>query len=605
MKRTLLFILVAALAFGGIAAAQVQTPFLIPREMAPDQGRSGGTVNIAVFASGGIRTFNPFIANDRTSSAIISSFLGAFLGVRYVDNVWRPYAAESWTISPDNRTITYRLRKGMRWSTGQPLTAEDYLTAWTIHANVDVGSNSYATTFVGDEQTRLVKVDDHTLRFELGATPSNIITKTAWLEPAPTWIFKPVYEQGGAKAVQAMWSVGTPPAQLPAVGPWVMRSFAQNERIEWVRNPNFDWVRLEAAPGDRLPYLEGFTQTLTANIDQSLALFLGGNAALFGPRNADDLRQITQARNQGTIAVEIIPNYGPSASSEFIILNFNALDPFKRNLFANARFRQAISHLINRPAIIETALGGLGRPAYGPVSPALTHFFQEFVTYPYNPERAAEILRGLGFTRRGPDGILIDAQRRRLEFGLITNTGSSTREATGRILVEEGHRVGVKVNFTTMAAGAMFDLLDAAARDAQGRAVERGFDAMISGLTGGDPDNPASKNVWTLGATLQDWNRPGTPDGPWAPFEVQLDRFSRLADQEPDFDRRKAIIDQWQRAVQENQPFIYTISPNAHLAYLTRVGGFYPRDKMNSVFGTYFVPGAGGLSAGINWFLRQ
>ncbi|MGC8107744.1 ABC transporter substrate-binding protein, partial [Salmonella enterica] len=65
-------------------------------------------------------------------------------------------------------------------------------------------------------------------------------------------------------------------------------------------------------------------------------------------------------------------NIGPNASSQFIVFNWNKKsDPFKRELFRSAKFRQAMSYLVNRQAVVDVVYGGFGTPTYTSIYPVL------------------------------------------------------------------------------------------------------------------------------------------------------------------------------------------------------------------------------------------
>jgi len=600
MKRALILGVALAVALAGFGAAQTANPFLIPKEFNPERGRPGGEVVLALFASGGVRTFNPILAQaDALSGDVMRSFNSAPLATRFVDMVWRPLAAESYTIAPDFRSVTYTLRRGMRWSDGTPLTTRDYALWWEMTQDARTNANFRVATIVGESLTRLVVIDERTMRFEFGEIPYSPLAKSS-PNVVPAHIFGPVWRERGPEGVLAMWGVDTPPAQLISVGPFRMTSFRQGERIEWERNPNFDWVRLEVAPGDRLPYFDRVTQIMTPDLIQNFALFRAGTTDVHGPRNADELRELTAAR-AGGMAIDIFPNFSLAASSQWIVFNFNSVDPWKANLFSNTNFRRAMSHLADRAGMVEAALGGLGRPAYSFVYQVWEHIYREFVTFSFNPERARELLRGLGFTRRDREGVLIDGTGRRLEFSLATNSGNPIREAAGRIFAAEAAKIGVRVNFAPIAFSVLVNQLLAPAQTPEGAPNDRGFDAILLGLVGGDPDQPIGANVFQLGTSLHAWNTSRVDIGPFAPWEIELDRLSKLAETQPDDAKRVEMIMRAQLVVQENLPFIYLISPSIHQARKSNLGGFYPVELMNAHFGTNFSFGS---AAGPAWFRR-
>lgn len=587
--------LALGLALTGLAAAQAANPFLVPAAYAPERGASGGTLTHATFTSGNsVTTWNPIAVRDTLTSRLIGRFLpGTPLVTRFIDNEWRPYLAESYEVAPDFRSITYRLREGVRWSDGTPLAVEDFQLWWEITATPEIQSNSYTTTLVGETPTRLVKVDDLTMRFEFGEVPFDVILKSA-SGVVPAHIFGPVWRDSGVQGVLNLWNLNTPPSQLVALNAFRMRSFSPDERIEWEPNPHFDWVRLEVAPQDRLPYLDRIVELLVPTQDQQLALFLGGTSDLLddgrqgsgSPRGADDLRTLVEARNRG-MAIEVHPNVSARNTKTYLFLNFNHVDPWKASLFRNSNFRKAMQYLIDADGMIEAAFGGLGSLRYSLVTPVAPQMMREFFSYDFDPERAAEMLRQLGFTRKDREGFLIDGTGRRLEFDLTTNAGNSQREAMGRVFAAEAAKVGVKVNFQPIAFNILVNQLVATAQDDNGRPQDRGFDGIIIGIGGGAPEFSFGANIYRLGALLHAWNTALPQFGPFQAFEVELDRLQKLYDTEPDPERRQALLDQAQRVDQEHLPYLRLPVANAHFARSARVGGVFPAELMNDYYGYY------------------
>ena len=96
-------------------------------------GIPGGRLVVATF--GDPKTFNPITANEQSSEEIYPASVRTLLGYDPIKQEVEPGLAESWTNSPDGKTWTFTLRKNLRWSDGEPLTADDVVFTWDVIYN--------------------------------------------------------------------------------------------------------------------------------------------------------------------------------------------------------------------------------------------------------------------------------------------------------------------------------------------------------------------------------------------------------------------------------------------------------------------------------------
>ncbi|MFD1730386.1 ABC transporter substrate-binding protein [Deinococcus malanensis] len=182
-------------------------------------------------------------------------------------------------------------------------------------------------------------------------------------------MFGKAYRAGGAEAIKKMWTLGTNPSEIVSPGMWTLNSYRAGERA--VLSENKFWGEWNKdSRGQALPYLDRYSFRIVSDLNAGLAAFLAGQIDAFAPRNADDLAQIKRAVDAGNLKATLIANQSPTAASQWIVFNWNkASDPAKQKLFRDVRFRRAMSHLANRQAMIQLALGGLGTENYYSVYP--------------------------------------------------------------------------------------------------------------------------------------------------------------------------------------------------------------------------------------------
>src|ERR1041385_7994933 len=138
-----------------------------PRITQCEPGNSGGRLSLAI--PGNPRTFNPVFANDVASDAVVRLLFSSLVIVNMESQQGEPGLAESWSVTPDGKTWTFKLRKNLRWSDGEPLTADDVVFTWN-----DVMYNRGFNLTMGDlfrsggKNFEVTKLDDTTVRVVTG-----------------------------------------------------------------------------------------------------------------------------------------------------------------------------------------------------------------------------------------------------------------------------------------------------------------------------------------------------------------------------------------------------------------------------------------------------
>ena len=128
-----------------------------------EPGIPGG--RFVVVSYGDPKTFNPVTANEQSSEEIYRHLFAALLGFDWPSQQVSPGLAESWTNSPDGKTWTFKLRKNLRWSDGEPLTADDVLfTCNDVIYNPDIDNVTRDALTVDGKKFLVTKLDDWTIQ---------------------------------------------------------------------------------------------------------------------------------------------------------------------------------------------------------------------------------------------------------------------------------------------------------------------------------------------------------------------------------------------------------------------------------------------------------
>lgn len=574
MKKT--WLVLAALTVLGAGFSQAQV-FNWPQKWTSakaGEAKRGGTLRNSTISD--FRTFNPFVTAEATNIPDIISGLHGLVQRDPTTGDWVEDMATSWTVSANKLEITFKIRKGMKWSDGKDVTADDWITTWKIHTDEKVESQAYDGFFINDKPIVLKKLDDYTLKFIYPKTDAEAFT-IANFTPWPDHIWGPVYKSEGAEGVKKMWGLNAKVDDIVTMGPWTIESYKPGERIILKRNPTFgEWNKDEA--GQALPYVDRYEWLIVKDLNAQLAAFLAGQIDLFGASTVDHISQIRKAIQGNNLDATIKVNASANSTSQFVVFNWNKKsDPVKQSLFRSAKFRQAISHITNRQAVIEVVFGGFGTPVYSSVYPVLTQWVNPNITkYDYNPQKASQILADLGYKKKDGEGYLVNGQGKRLEFNLATNSGNNVREQIGRLFVDEAKKVGIKINFTPIDFNTLVGQL-------QSKGDDRPWDAIIIGLSGGGLDWPFGSNVTPCDGGLHMYNMSGKCIDP---RETQTEALYDRGRTELDLAKRREIGNQMQKIESELLPVVYIAATNFHPAWNNRVGGQYPDKVINAIYGS-------------------
>ena len=352
-----------------------------------------------------------------------------------------PNLATSWEISEDAREYTFRLREGVKWSDGEPLTTEDIRFFVEDILNSDFyGSPPVQFVSGGGELVQLDVKDEHTVTFKF-KDPNGLFLydlASPYGAPPVLWAkhycaqFHPKYNPDidalMAEYSQETWidlfkfRCGTREKgdrwynpDKPTLEPWVIKEPYTGGATQVVleRNPYFWQVDPE---GNQLPYIDTVQYQIVQNPEAAILAGIGGQIDMQVEHFNDIQNRPVLLENQEKGDYRVIPTL-PTASSEVIIWpNLTHRDPKVRELLGNKEFRKALSLAINRQEIIDLVLLGQGEPwQIGP--PRDNPMFNEQLATQFtafDPDEANRILDEIGFDQRDGDGFRLDADGKRI-----------------------------------------------------------------------------------------------------------------------------------------------------------------------------------------------
>ncbi|MBD2741650.1 ABC transporter substrate-binding protein [Coleofasciculus sp. FACHB-1120] len=530
------------------------------------------------------KTFN-WVLNQEFPHVFLFTYEG-LTSENSVTGEIEPALAESWEISEDKRRIVFTLREGLKWSDGQPLTADDVVFTYEdVVLNKEILTDARDSLKIGTSGAfpQVRKLDARRVEFILPEPFAPFLrTTTGSKNDAIVILPKHALEDAvksknseGKPRLMSIWGVDTNPAEIIVNGPYKIESYTTSERVVFRRNPYY-WRR--DVQGNQLPYIDRIVWQITENMDTQLLQFRSNGLDTtdgWGRLRPEDFPLLKQEEKRGKFTVY---TGGPRSGTTFISFNLNKgrrngrplLDPVKSRWFNNLSFRQAVAYAIDRQAMINNTLRGLGEMQNSPISVQSSYYItsaEGLKVYEYNPEKSKKLLLSAGF-KYNNQGQLLDADGNRVQFTLITNAENQTRVSLGAQIKQSLSQIGIQVDFTPIAFNTLVDKL----------ANTLDWECYLLGFTGGiEPHNGA--NVWLPDGGLHSFNQDAVSGSKpiqgreVAAWEAEIGRLYIKAAQELDEVKRKEIYAQTQRITQEYLPMIYLVNPLSMSAVRDRVTG--------------------------------
>jgi peptide/nickel transport system substrate-binding protein len=505
------------------------------------------------------RSFNRLVARD-VPADLYTNLTGArLLRVNRATQELEPSIAESWTVSPDNRTFTLKLRDGVKWSDGAPFTSADVLFTFQAIYDPKVDSNLASALKIDGQPLAVSAPDAKTVVVTL---PHTFGPGIAMLDNVHL-VAKHKYEaslKAGTFAQQI--GVATPPAELAVLGPFKLTTYAPGQRLVFDRNPNY-WKKDEA--GVQLPYLDQVTFEIVPDQNAELVRLQSGQLDMLQQQvRAEDIATLRPLEQDGKLK---LIELGVGVDPDLFFFNLRSTywdkDP-RRDWITRKEFRKAISHAIDRESFANTVFLGAGVPIWGPITPGNKAWFSPNVPrYGYSLERAKEILEGIGLVNRDADPWLEDAGGAEVRFNTITYKGNSALERGAAILRDELAKIGVRVDVVPIEQGTLVQ-----------RMVKGDFETIMFGMTQSSLDPAMNSDFWLSSGSAHVWNM--SQPKPATDWEKEIDDLMVTVMSSVDQAERKTAFDRIQMIFAENLPAIYFVAPRLYMGASARVGGLTP-----------------------------
>jgi peptide/nickel transport system substrate-binding protein len=537
MKRILILALaVATLASGGCRRRTTETDAYRDAVSPPEEplvrevktvGRHGGRFVFGTTVPP--KTFNGLMALETSSLDIDTLLFTTLVSFDNATQKFGPALAKSWEVAPDGVTWTFHLRKGAAASDGHPITAEDVLFSFDVVYDPVLHPSMQDLLKAGSENFKVSAPDPYTIVINT-LKPNSALLDV--LTPGGGFLIMPKHALEAALkdgSFGSAYNVSTPPEKLVTTGAWRLGQYAPGEKVVLARNPYYYGFDPQK---QRLPYLNELVFLLVPDQDAADLKFRSGELDGLDNVKPENYKWYEEHQKDGAFTLYEL---GPQNNMYFFWFNLNRVqpavtgekpvvgkrvgdsftDPAKYAWFNNVVFRRAVSHAVDRDAMIQSVFFGYAKKNFSLDTPANKEWYiADLPRYDYDPAEARRLLASLGWKDKDGDGVLEDTHGNVVSFTLKTNADNLIRVGMANFVKDDLAKVGIKVNLAPVDFNTLITNLRS---DFQ-------YDAILLGLQAGVPPSPSNgQNVWRSSGDAHQWfvkqQKPATPE------DARIDRL--------------------------------------------------------------------------------
>ena len=491
-----------------------------PSETAPV---SGGTAIVGTGAD--FDVLNELASTSAITDQVIGHVLFQNL-LAYDDSLhYAPMLADTFWVAEDGMSATFRIREGVRWHDGVPVTADDVV--WSFEVSM-LDAIAYPERQQLQDIERAERVDGRTVRFHFRRLHAEPLADFIYWTPMPKHLLEDVPPAEMRNAPFNRNPVGN--------GPFRFVSWRPNEQIVFEANDDF-WAGR--------PYLDRIVFRVIPEPTTAVTELLNGAIDLYRNVPPNDMVRLEASSRARPLSY-------PSLGFTFLSLNV------QRPPFEDVRVRRAIAMGTDRQTLIDGILQGYGEVTAGATTPRQWEHDDAIEPPPFDPAAARTLLAEAGWRDTDGDGWL-DRDGRPLRFEMITNVDNTLRMDVLIALQSQLRGIGV---------------------DARPRGVE--FNTMVDKFMSGDYD------VVVLGWDLylrfdpsQLFETGGAYNG-GGYSNPRVDELLRGARTTLDRAEAKPLWDEFQRILAGDQPYIFLWRDHERWGASGRLRGVAPARAPNA-----------------------
>ncbi|MBX3386139.1 MAG: hypothetical protein KF768_06190 [Phycisphaeraceae bacterium] len=469
----------------------------------------------------------PYISSDVYARRIHEFVLGSLGSYDPKTLKMRGDLAEAWQVDPNGLWLRARIRANARFSDGQPVTAEDI--RWTFHdyiMNEQIEAER-SRSILRDSIKEVRVIDERTVEFDFHEVLFSNIDNALGLFVLPKHIYSE-FEPGEINQGTGLM-VGSGPFRLRNFDPdrqWRPPADVVLERNEqyWGAKPPLDGLRFKSI-NEEVARMNAFKKGEGDMITPAAAQFISMRDDPAWKDRAQYLQWVNMRSGYSFIAWNAGERNG------------------KLTPFHDRRVRLAMTHAIDRKRMIQDIWRGVGEVAKGNQPLNSPGSNPDLKPWPYNPQRAKELLKEAGWEDRDGNGVLEDRNGNEFEFEFSYASGGEIAEKIARFVADSCTAVGIRVRLR----GADWSVY-------QDYMKTRDFDAITLGWGASAPESDPrqifhSDSIKNQGDNFAQWSN------------AEADRLIDAGRREIDDEKRFAIWRQLEAVLHEDQPYTFVRVP--------------------------------------------
>lgn len=527
-------------------------------------GKYGGELILSIIGEGP-KTFNPCNSKDATSSEMAGILYDGLVTTHYKTGEIIPKLAKKFVVNGTEYTIY--LRKGLKWSDGKPISADDIMYTYNEIVFKGLGNTSAMQAMMIDGQLpKLEKIDDYTVKFSTPKPFAPFLRQLSY-PIVPKHYFKP-YSDKGASSFNSFLNPNTPPDKIVSSGAFTLKEYVPAQRVVFERNNNYYEVN---TLNQKLPYLDKLIYLIVGDTNNEILKFEAKEIDTIALKGDG----VARYKQKEATSDYTIYNLGPSTGTMFIAINLNNrkdadgnyfVNPVKQRWLRDKNFRKAIDYAIDRKSMVQNVAFGVAEPLFTAESLNSIYLNKNIKGYNSDKNKALQLLKESGFEYK--NNKLYDKSGNLVELDLYTNAGNLEREAIGVMIKQDLEDIGIKVNFKPVEFNSLVYKLTGT----------YDWDMVIMGLTGSPLEPHDGKNVWTSNGPLHLFNQRDskTSVDDLFPWEKELDDIFEQAALKLSTEERKLFYNRYQEIIAEEKPLIYLYSPTRIVAVRKKLKNIYP-----------------------------
>lgn len=526
-------------------------------------GVKGGT--LIVSESANLQTLNPAITIGAGDSRALGPVYLSLVGYDLETLEYSPVLAKSYKVSNGGKRFVFKLRQGLQWSDGTPFTMDDVVFSFEIVEKVELADIRNIFAQSDGSLPKFQKIDDSTFQIDFKEVNVLAIAAINGVHILPKHKWGKALEEGRFKDVL---KIDTKPEDIVGMGPYIITEITPDQRMVYKRNP---YYFVFDKNGQRLPYFNKVVRLVVPDDQTKLVKFRNGETDMHELEISDyDLLAREAKKSDFTIY-----DKGPALQSDYLSClqhpgkrkdGTPIMEPWKYKLFSDKRFRQALSHSIDKEGLIKTVYHGRGHAFSTFTMPGDKTFYQkDMPPYAYDLEKAKALLAATGLKDHDGDGILEYEPGKPVSLRIHTNSNNARRIQIGNVIKEDFRKLGLKTRLIPIPFKSLIQLTD----------FTLDYDCYILGWARGTPPDPiTSKNLLLSSGALHDWHaKQKTPHTAW---EAEIDRLVGEFQSVFDIKKRVKIWREVEKIWYEQQPQTNIAVPTKYLAVKNKIGNAKP-----------------------------